>query len=299
MLVRRWSAERSGVTTMIPLRSHSMSSLQRLWPEQAALPAFSGSDVSRETQTRRRRPGRACLRSAGFAWLFSYLPLSPSHSPPRTWPAPSTLFLLRFGGQILDHFAETFDSGRVVDLLPEYHGGGCNPNDLAVENLVSHLDEIALVVRPIDHGNEPLLFRLDDALQLDFVDEESRRSGRPLAGLQFRRGADQRLERIAPSLRIVVILLGAARLLEDLLQRLLHVGAGCRFGCRRCCSGGSRRSAGFRGRRLRERDRHRSDHEGKRESESSAVHCAPPGLAAGFAAPAAPGFAASGAFGST
>ena len=66
--------------------------------------------------------------------------------PTLTISQPSThvactqhLFLLSLGGKIFDDFTETFDSGRVVDILPEHYGGGRNTNDFAVENLVSDL----------------------------------------------------------------------------------------------------------------------------------------------------------------
>src|SRR5438552_10457104 len=106
---------------MIRLRSHSRPWLTRR--RRLAAARFSpGCGASTTKQTPPRRSERACLRSAGFAGLFSYFPPSPSHGPPRT--SPSTLLPLSLRGKILDHFAETFDSSRVVDLLPEYDGGG-------------------------------------------------------------------------------------------------------------------------------------------------------------------------------
>src|SRR5256885_12953273 len=119
------------------LRSHSRPSLTRR-PEPAARRFSLVSCASTTKRTRRRRSGRACLRSAGFAGLFSYFPPSPSHGPPRT--SPSTLFPLSLRGKILDHFAETFDSSRVVDLLPENNGGGRNADDFTVENFVTNSD---------------------------------------------------------------------------------------------------------------------------------------------------------------
>src|ERR1700736_3419642 len=98
---------------MVRLRSHSRPWLTR----RPVLPAARFSPecgASTRKQTRLRRSERACLRSAGFAGLFSYFPPSPSHGPPRT--SPSTLFPLSLRDKILDHFAETFDSSRVVDL---------------------------------------------------------------------------------------------------------------------------------------------------------------------------------------
>src|SRR5207248_11550582 len=91
------------------------------------------------------------------------------------------LFLLSLGGKIFNHFAETFDSGWIVDLLPENHGGGRDANDFAVENFVSNLEKVTSVIGTIDHPDQTLLLRADDTLKLDFVDEESRRSGRTLA----------------------------------------------------------------------------------------------------------------------
>src|SRR5262249_19712443 len=167
----------------------------------------------------RRSPG-ASPRSAGFAWLFSYFPSSPSHGPPHHLHSPS--LLLGFRNELLDDFAESLDARWIVDLLPEHHGGGGDANDFSIKNFVAHVDEIPFVVRTIDHGDQTLLAGLDHALQLDFIDQEPRRSRRALARLQLRRGADQRLERITPSLRVVVVRARRGRLLEDFLQGLLH-----------------------------------------------------------------------------
>src|SRR5581483_3751888 len=275
---RRWCAERSGMGRH-RFRSAALPERERAQPEACS---SSASDATMK-RTYCRRSGRACLRSAGFAWLLSYFPPSPSHSPPRTWPAPSTLFLLSLGGKIFDHFAKTFDPGRVVDLLPEHHGGGRNANDFTVEYLVSYFDQIALVVRAVDHRQQALLLGHDQPLELDFVDGESRRSGRPLFRLDLRLGPDQRLERVAPSLRIVVIGLRGARFLEDFLKALLHVligrgrpgGRGRRGRRRRRGCPTARFSAGS----LREgHDHHRGDDQ-QRKRESG-PHPLPP---AGFA----------------
>src|SRR5204862_2337448 len=102
---------------------------------------------------------------------------SPSHSPPHHH---HSLLLLDFRDELLDDLAEPLDAGRIVDLLPENHGGGGDAYDFSVENFVAHMDEIAFVVRTIDHGDQALLAGLDHALQLDLVDEEARRSPRPL-----------------------------------------------------------------------------------------------------------------------
>src|SRR2546428_1932539 len=221
---------------MIRFRSHS-----RPWqshrPEPVAAQDSPACGASTTMRTHHRRSGRACLRSAGFAGLFSYFPPSPSHGPPRT--SASTLFPLSLRGKILDHFAETFDSSRVVDLLPENNGGGRNADDFTVENFVTNSDEISLVVGPIDHRDQTLLLGSHDALQLDFVDQESRRSRQPRAGLKLRRRSDQRLERIASALRIVVILLADSGSLEDFLKDFLDVARSCRCSrtrLRRCAS---------------------------------------------------------------
>src|SRR5205814_3932883 len=62
-------------------------------------------------------------------------------------------FLARFWCEILHNLAVTLDSSRVVDLLPENHGGGRNANDLAIENFFADPDEMRLVVRAGDHAD--------------------------------------------------------------------------------------------------------------------------------------------------
>src|SRR5512132_945800 len=124
------------------------------------------------------------------------------------------LFLLSLGRQVLHHLAVPLDPRRVVHFLTEDDRRGGNANDLAVEDFVSYPDQISLVVRSVDHGNETLL-RANDTLELHLIDEESRDSGRTLPRLDFRSGTDERLERIAAALRVVAIGLAGRRLLED------------------------------------------------------------------------------------
>src|SRR4051794_22982353 len=99
----------------------------------------------------------------------------------------SRWLLLTLRNELLDHFTEPFDASRIVDLLPEHHGGGGDAYDFSIENLVADAQQVALVVGAVHHGDESLRAGLDHALQLDLVDQESRRSGRALARLQFRR----------------------------------------------------------------------------------------------------------------
>src|SRR5260370_21608022 len=58
------------------------------------------------------------LAISRIRWTLLILPTFTISRP--STPSPSTLFPLSLRGKILDHFAETFDSSRVVDLLPEY-----------------------------------------------------------------------------------------------------------------------------------------------------------------------------------
>src|SRR5512140_1958077 len=160
-----------------------------------------------------RSSARPRTPSAGFAWLFAYFQPSPSHSPP-THPLHTQLFLARFGRDVFHDFAVALDSRRVVDLLPEYDGGVCYADHFTVEDLVPDADEISLVVRCVDHRHEAGL-RLEHALELELVDEESGDSRRALSRLRSLLGSDQRLERIATSLRVVAVRVGRGRLLED------------------------------------------------------------------------------------
>src|SRR5437660_12774781 len=56
------------------------------------------------------------------------------------------LFLLSLGGKIFNDFAETLDSGRIVDLLTEHHGGERNADGLSVENFVCIHEKLAVLV---------------------------------------------------------------------------------------------------------------------------------------------------------
>src|SRR5438067_9715934 len=205
-------------------------------------------------------------------------------SQPSTPFTNQQLLLRRLWREILDDLAVTLDSSRVVDLLPEYHGGGRYANDLPIENFVSHSDEMPLVVRTDDHRHE-LQFAAEDAGEFDLVDEESRHARRTLSRLQPRRRTDQRLERIAASLRVVAIIVAAGRLLEDFLQRLLHAG-----GCRGHGAGSGRRRrrsaaggrTGLLSARLGEDDGGDDDSDDQeRDGDARDLHYSPP-PAAGF-----------------
>src|SRR5436305_3492004 len=83
----------------------------------------------------------------------------PSRAP---LPALPRSRFLRFGGKVLDHFAEPFDASRIVHFLPEDHGARVHPDHFAVQNFLADLHQIAFVVGTVDHGHEPLLARLHD-----------------------------------------------------------------------------------------------------------------------------------------
>src|SRR5512146_1947294 len=108
------------------------------------------------THSRRQGSSRERMPSAGFAWLFSYFPPSPSHSLP-THPLHTQLFLRRFWRKVLDHLAIPLDSRRIVYFLSEDNGRLRNADDFTVEDLVAYADEVTLVVGCIHHRDETAL----------------------------------------------------------------------------------------------------------------------------------------------
>src|SRR4029078_8694589 len=73
----------------------------------------------------------------------------------------------------------------------------------AVHQSISRLDHVRLVVRPLNHGDEAGTVS-DDSLDAHFVDEKSRHSGWPCAGiLRIAALADQADEGITTPFRVV------------------------------------------------------------------------------------------------
>src|SRR6185295_13536512 len=157
-------------------------------------------------------------------------------------------------------------------FLPEHHGRRRDPDDLTIEDLIAHAKEVSFVVWSVDHRGQPLP-GLEDALQLEFVDEEAGDADGTLSRLELRRRTDQRPERVAAALGIIAVGVGRGRLLEDLLEGLLHLrggGGGGRIDSRAGAGGGRRRRLARRG--LRDDARHGGEHDQQRVSEIPELH---------------------------